>query len=268
MHKHNLLKSMHFQVWKDTKTTQMKSLLCKGKFKKKRKKSIKACYTYFTVISSNLRSRLNQLFLECFWTDWLEFSSLSQFTVLPAFFVWTQLQLCEWFPLLILVTFIPLLSSYAGLLLLFLASFPKDGGCSAVASSAQMEHLRAPWKDLIGLVAHFSFFLVSFPVFTELLFLKLSTLVVDSLAFVAPVEGAELKYITVTVTEQWFHCEILNQILHITQYTNKLSLSVGLLFREQPYQPPFPASLFSCSVHSAIGLHCWRICAWVCQKQY
>lgn len=172
MHKHNLLKSMHFQVWKDTKTTQMKSLLCKGKFKKKRKKSIKACYTYFTGISSNLRSRLNQLFLECFWTDWLEFSSLSQFTVLPAFFVWTQLQLCEWFPLLILVTFIPLLSSYAGLLLLFLASFPKDGGCSAVASSAQMEHLRAPWKDLIGLVAHFSFFLVSFPVFTELLFFE------------------------------------------------------------------------------------------------
>lgn len=41
-----------------------------------------------------------------------------------------------------------------------------------------------------------------------------------------------MKYITVTVTEQRFHCDTLNQVLHITQDTNKLSLSEVWLVRE------------------------------------
>lgn len=51
------------------------------------------------------------------------------------------------------------------------------------------------WKNLIILVAHFNFFLVGFPVFTELFFLKLSILVVDFLVFVAPVrDWIEVHY--------------------------------------------------------------------------
>ena len=50
-----------------------------------------------------------------------------------------------------------------------------------------LSDLLAPWKDLILLVTHFGFFLVGFPIFTELLFLKVSTLAVDFSAFVAPV---------------------------------------------------------------------------------
>lgn len=91
--------------------------------------------------------------------------------------------------------------------------------------------LLTAWKNLILLMAHFGFFLVRIPVFRVVLF-EVKHTWGGFFGLCCSCGGTELKYITVTVTGQRFHCEILNQILHITQDTNKLSLSEVCLFWE------------------------------------
>lgn len=128
----------------------------------------------------------------------------------------------------------------------------------------QLSDLLAPWKVLILSVAHFSFFLAGFLVLTELLFLKLSTLVVDILAFVAPVGGRNwstlqsLSHSSDSIVRFWTRsCTSLN--------TQTSCHSVRSSCLGSWSQPP---SLLCCSASSVTGAWlCWRICAWVCQKR-
>lgn len=124
--------------------------------------------------------------------------------------------------------------------------------------------LLTTWKNLILLVSHFSFFFVGLPIFTELLFLKLSTLVVDFLAFVAPVGG--LNWSTLRSLSQSSNSIVTLRTRSCTSLRTQTSChSVRSGCSGSWSQPP---SLLWCSINSVTGA--WlsqRICTWVCQKR-
>lgn len=124
----------------------------------------------------------------------------------------------------------PLLISHARLFSPFLKSFPRDGVCSAAVSLLQKSSYCL--EEFNSFSGPFSLLFSGLPCFHRVVLFEVKHTCGGFFGFCCSCGGTELKYITVTVTEQRFHCEIPNQILHITQDTNKLSLSGVWLCRK------------------------------------